>query len=548
MRHDIPLRGMISAWRQMKVRPFGTNEMSEAYLHIFRRKIYHSAQRYIIWRSHISQPKGLYHFFPEGEDIPVRLRTVILGGQSYTMGRYFGTDGFRGEANVNLTADQAFSVGRFLGWYYGELKRRAGKDEPAKIVIGKDTRRSSYMFEYSLVGGLVASGADAYLLHVTTTPSVAYVARVDDFDGGIMISASHNPYYDNGIKLLNGQGEKMDEETIALVEDYLDGKLTVFGEHWESLPYAQRDKIGRTVDYVAGRNRYIGYLISLGIYSFKGVKVGLDCANGSSWNIAKSVFDALGADTYVMGANPNGLNINDGVGSTHIDALKKFVLDNGLDVGFAYDGDADRCLCVDEKGQEVTGDHILYLYGRYLKERGELNPNTVVTTVMSNFGLYKALDELGIGYAKTAVGDKYVYEYMLEHRCRIGGEQSGHIIFSKYATTGDGILTSLKMMEVMLASKMPLSKLCAPLTIYPQVLQNVRVADKAAAQADPDVQAAVQKVADALGGTGRILVRESGTEPVVRVMVEAPSRELCQQYVDDVVAVIEKKGHVVEKK
>ncbi len=387
------------------------------------------------------------------------------------MGRYFGTDGFRGEANVNLTADQAFSVGRFLGWYYGELKRRAGKDEPAKIVIGKDTRRSSYMFEYSLVGGLVASGADAYLLHVTTTPSVAYVARVDDFDGGIMISASHNPYYDNGIKLLNGQGEKMDEETIALVEDYLDGKLTVFGEHWESLPYAQRDKIGRTVDYVAGRNRYIGYLISLGIYSFKGVKVGLDCANGSSWNIAKSVFDALGADTYVMGAAPNGLNINDGVGSTHIDALKKFVLDNGLDVGFAYDGDADRCLCVDEKGQEVTGDHILYLYGRYLKERGELNPNTVVTTVMSNFGLYKALDELGIGYAKTAVGDKYVYEYMLEHRCRIGGEQSGHIIFSKYATTGDGILTSLKMMEVMLASKMPLSKLCAPLTIYPQVLQ-----------------------------------------------------------------------------
>ena len=464
------------------------------------------------------------------------------------MGRYFGTDGFRGEANVNLTADQAFSVGRFLGWYYGELKRRAGKEEPAKIVIGKDTRRSSYMFEYSLVGGLVASGADAYLLHVTTTPSVAYVARVDDFDGGIMISASHNPYYDNGIKLLNGQGEKMDEETIALVEDYLDGKLTVFGEHWESLPYAQRDKIGRTVDYVAGRNRYIGYLISLGIYSFKGVKVGLDCANGASWNIAKSVFDALGADTYVMGAAPNGLNINDGVGSTHIDALKKFVLDNGLDVGFAYDGDADRCLCVDEKGQEVTGDHILYLYGRYLKERGELNPNTVVTTVMSNFGLYKALDELGIGYAKTAVGDKYVYEYMLEHRCRIGGEQSGHIIFSKYATTGDGILTSLKMMEVMLASKMPLSKLCAPLTIYPQVLRNVRVADKAAAQADPDVQAAVQKVADALGGTGRILVRESGTEPVVRVMVEAPSRELCQQYVDDVVAVIEKKGHVVEKK
>ena len=461
------------------------------------------------------------------------------------MGRYFGTDGFRGEANVNLTADQAFSVGRFLGWYYGELKRRAGKDEPAKIVIGKDTRRSSYMFEYSLVGGLVASGADAYLLHVTTTPSVAYVARVDDFDGGIMISASHNPYYDNGIKLLNGQGEKMDEETIALVEDYLDGKLEAFGEKWETLPYAHRDKVGRTVDYVAGRNRYIGYLISLGMYSFKGMKVGLDCAHGSSWNIAKSVFDALGADTYVMGANPNGFNINDGVGSTHIGALQKFVVENGLDVGFAYDGDADRCLCVDEKGQEVTGDHILYLYARYLQERGELVPNTVVTTVMSNFGLYKALDTLGIGYAKTAVGDKYVYEYMMQHGCRIGGEQSGHIIFSKYATTGDGILTSLKVMEVIMAKKMPLSKLCAPLTIYPQVLKNVRVRDKAAAQADPDVQRAVQEAGEALGDTGRVLVRESGTEPVVRVMVEAPSRELCQQYVDSIAAVIEKKGHVV---
>ncbi len=461
------------------------------------------------------------------------------------MGRYFGTDGFRGEANVTLTADQAFAVGRFLGWYYGEKKRQAGKEEPAKIVIGKDTRRSSYMFEYSLVGGLVASGADAYLLHATTTPSVAYVARVDDFDGGIMISASHNPYHDNGIKLLNSQGEKMDEETIALVEDYLDGKLEAFGQKWETLPYATGDKIGRTVDYVAGRNRYIGYLISLGLYSFKGLKVGLDCANGSSWNIAKSVFDALGADTYVMGAAPNGLNINDGVGSTHIDALKRFVLENGLDVGFAYDGDADRCLCVDEKGEEVTGDHILYIYGRYLKEKGELLPNTVVTTIMSNFGLYKALDELDIGYAKTAVGDKYVYEYMMQHGCKVGGEQSGHIIFSKYATTGDGILTSLKVMEVMLAKKLPLSKLCAPLTIYPQVLQNVRVTDKAAAQADPDVQAAVQAVAGALGDTGRILVRESGTEPVVRVMVEAPSKELCQQYVDQVVEVIRKKGHEV---
>ena len=401
------------------------------------------------------------------------------------------------------------------------------------------------MFEYSLVGGLVASGADAYLLHVTTTPSVAYVARVDEFDCGIMISASHNPYYDNGIKLLNGQGEKMDEETIALVEDYLDGKLELFGQKWEEVPFAVRDTIGRTVDYVAGRNRYIGYLISLGLYSFKGLKIGLDCANGSSWNIAKSVFDALGAQTYVMGAEPNGVNINNGVGSTHIEALQKFVLEKGLDAGFAYDGDADRCLAVDETGEVVTGDHILYIYGRYLKEQGRLLTNTVVTTVMSNFGLYKAFDELDIGYAKTAVGDKYVYEYMLKNGCRVGGEQSGHIIFSKYATTGDGILTSLKLMEVMLAKKQSLHKLAEPLVIYPQVLENVRVADKKAAQDDPDVQAAVARVSEALGETGRVLVRESGTEPVVRIMVEAESEEVCRKYVDEIVGVIREKGHIV---
>ena len=461
------------------------------------------------------------------------------------MGRYFGTDGFRGEANKNLTADHAFKVGRFLGWYYGELKRRAGDMTPARIVIGKDTRRSSYMFEYSLVGGLVASGADAYLLHVTTTPSVAYVARTDSFDCGIMISASHNPYYDNGIKLINGQGEKMDEETIALVEDYLDGKLTVFGEEMKEVPFAHRDGIGRTVDYVSGRNRYIGYLISLGMYSFKGKKIGLDCANGSSWNIAKSVFDALGAQTYVMGAEPNGLNINEGVGSTHIGALAEFVKEKGLDAGFAYDGDADRCLAVDETGSIITGDHILYIYGRYLKERGELLGNTVVTTVMSNFGLYKAFDELDIGYAKTAVGDKYVYEYMQQTGCRIGGEESGHIIFSKYASTGDGILTSLKLMEVMLAKKQTLSELARPLTIYPQVLKNIRVNDKTAAQNDPDVQKAVAAAAEALGDTGRILVRESGTEPLVRVMVEAESKEECEKYVDSVIDVIKAKGFAV---
>ena len=461
------------------------------------------------------------------------------------MGKYFGTDGFRGEANVNLTADHAFKVGRFLGWYYTQLKRRSGSDGPARIVIGKDTRRSSYMLEYSLVGGLVASGADAYLLHVTTTPSVAYVVRTEKFDCGIMISASHNPYYDNGIKLINSFGEKMDESLILQVEAYLDGNLEAFGRKWEELPLATRDGIGRTVDYVAGRNRYIGYLISLGLYSFKGIRVGLDCANGASWNIAKSVFDALGARTYAINCEPDGYNINANAGSTHIEVLQKYVVDNGLDVGFAYDGDADRCLCVDEKGNVITGDHILYIYGRYMKERGKLMGNTVVTTVMSNFGLYKAFDALGIDYAKTAVGDKYVYEYMMMHGCRLGGEQSGHIIFSKYASTGDGILTSLKLMEVMLAKKKPMSQLSEGLTIYPQVLKNVKVADKTAVREDPEIQAAVAEVSARLGDTGRILLRESGTEPKIRVMVEAQSQEMCQSCVDGIVKLIQKKGYCV---
>ena len=446
------------------------------------------------------------------------------------MGKYFGTDGFRGEANVNLTADHAYKVGRFLGRYYSQ-----DKEQGAKIVIGKDTRRSSYMFEYALAAGITASGADAYLLHVTTTPSVAYIARTEGFDCGVMISASHNPFYDNGIKLLNGNGEKMEEAVIDLVENYLDGL--------QDIPFAKKEKIGRTVDYEAGRNRYVGYLISLGMFSFKGVKVGLDCANGASWNIAKSVFDALGAKTYVINNQPDGVNINENAGSTHIEVLQKFVVDNGLDVGFAYDGDADRCLCVDEKGQVVTGDHILYILGNYMKKKGELAGNTVVTTVMSNFGLYKALDEKGLNYAKTKVGDKYVYEYMVQNGCCLGGEQSGHIIVSKYATTGDGILTSLKMMEVMLDEKKTLSQLCQELAIYPQVLKNVRVVSKPDAQNDPDVQAAVKAVADALGDTGRILVRESGTEPVIRVMVEAATKDECQMYVDKVVDVICAKGH-----
>ena len=444
------------------------------------------------------------------------------------MGRYFGTDGFRGEANKELRFEHAVAIGRFLGWYYGVNRGRK-----AKVVIGKDTRRSSYMFEYALCTGLMASGADAYIMHVTTTPSVAYITRVDDFDCGIMISASHNPFFDNGIKLMNGNGEKMDEETIAKVEDYIDGKFQI--------PIAERECIGRTVDYVAGRNRYIGHLISLSKYAFKGMRVGLDCANGASWQIAKGVFDALGAKTTVIHADPDGLNINTDCGSTHIENLQKLVLEHQLDVGFAFDGDADRCLCVDEKGQVINGDHVLYICGLYMKERGKLVNNKVVTTIMSNFGLYKALDKAGIEYDKTQVGDKYVYENMVKTGNRLGGEQSGHTIFLKYETTGDGILTSLKLMEVMLAKGKRMSELAEPMKLYPQELRNVRVKNKAEAQRDPEVVAAVEAVARALGDSGRILVRESGTEPVIRVMVEAESDEVCRKHVDDVVRIIEKK-------
>ena len=447
------------------------------------------------------------------------------------MGKYFGTDGFRGEANVTLTVEDAYKVGRFLGWYYGQKT----KADRCRVVIGKDTRRSSYMFEYSLVSGLTASGADVYLLHVTTTPSVSYVVRTEEFDCGIMISASHNPYYDNGIKVINGRGEKLEEETIEKIESYLDGEM---GE----IPFAKRDAIGRTVDYAAGRNRYIGYLISLATRSFKNMRVGLDCANGSASAIAKNVFDALGAETHVINNTPDGLNINTNCGSTHIEGLQKYVVENHLDVGFAYDGDADRCLAVDSEGKLVDGDKILYVCGKYMKEQDTLVNNTVVTTVMSNFGLYKAFEREGISYEKTAVGDKYVYENMSQNGHCLGGEQSGHIIFSKHATTGDGILTSLKLMEVILEKKETLAKLADEVQIYPQVLKNVRVKDKEAAQADRDVQAEVQKVSDALGDTGRILVRPRGTEPLIRVMVEAPTDEICGKYVAQVVEMIEKKG------
>lgn len=461
------------------------------------------------------------------------------------MGKYFGTDGFRGESNVNLTADHAYKTGRFLGWYFRELKNRCGCNESPKIVIGKDTRKSSYMFEYALVAGITASGSDAYLLHVTTTPSVAYITKIDGFDCGIMISASHNPFYDNGIKLINGNGEKTDDETINYIEDYIDGKLELFGKKWDEIPYAKKENIGKTVDYISGRNRYIGYLISLGIYSFRGYKVGLDCANGSSWNIAKAVFDALGAKTYIINASPNGININKNAGSTHIEVLQKYVVENNLDIGFAYDGDADRCICVDEKGDIITGDHILYVCAKYMKEKGALTNNTVVTTVMSNFGLYKAFDELGIDYTKTAVGDKYVYEYMVKNNNRLGGEESGHIIFSKYATTGDGILTSLKMMEIMIAKKLPMSKLIEGFNVYPQMLINVRVNNKPQARNDADVIAAVENAEKELGDSGRILVRESGTEPVIRVMVEAQSDKICKKHAEYIVETIKRKGYCI---
>lgn len=450
------------------------------------------------------------------------------------MGKYFGTDGFRGEANVTLTVEHAYKVGRFLGWYYGQKT----PGEKCRIVIGKDTRRSSYMFEYSLVAGLTASGADVYLLHVTTTPSVSYVVRTEDFHCGIMISASHNPYYDNGIKVINEKGEKLEESVIEKIESYLDGES---GE----IPFATKENIGRTVDFAAGRNRYIGYLISIATRSFKNKKVGLDCANGSASAIAKNVFDALGAETYVINNEPNGLNINTDCGSTHIHVLQDFVKKNHLDVGFAYDGDADRCIAVDENGEVVGGDRIMYVCGKYMKEQGSLVNNTIVTTIMSNFGLYKALDREGIAYEKTAVGDKYVYENMSANGHCLGGEQSGHIIFSKNTTTGDGILTSLKVMEAMLEKKQSLGKLASEVEIFPQVLKNVKVKDKKAAQDDAAVQAEVAKVTESLGDDGRILLRQSGTEPVVRVMVEAPSLEICEKYVDQVIQVMKTQGHVL---
>ncbi len=451
------------------------------------------------------------------------------------MGKYFGTDGFRGEANVDLTVEHAYKVGRYLGYYYGKQH----EDGKAHVVIGKDTRLSSYMFEYSLVAGLTASGADVYLMHVTPTPSVSYIVRTGDFDCGIMISASHNPYYDNGIKVINGQGYKLEAAIENEIEQYIDGEL---GE----IPFAKRENIGKTTDYTMGRNRYIGYLLTIPTRPFKGMRIGLDCANGASYLVAKSVYDALGAKTYVINNEPNGTNINTDCGSTHIDKLQAFVKEKGLDVGFAFDGDADRCLAVDDKGEIVDGDKILYVCGRYLKDKGELNNNTIVTTIMSNLGLYKALDKKGINYEKTAVGDKYVFENMMEHGHSIGGEQSGHIIFSKYATTGDGVLTSLMIMETILGRKVKLSELFNSLTIYPQLLVNVKVSSKDAVMNDADVLKLNDEIAAELGDDGRLLLRQSGTEPVIRVMVEAATDELCEKYVYKMVDLIKAKGYAVE--
>ena len=446
------------------------------------------------------------------------------------MSKYFGTDGFRGEANIDLTVEHAMKIGLFLGHYYG-------KERKARVVIGKDTRLSSYMYEDALSAGLTAAGADAYLMHVTTTPSVSYVARTEGFDCGIMISASHNPYYDNGIKLLNGNGEKMEDEVILACESYLDG---VYGP----IPYAKREAIGKTVDYFAGRNRYIGYLISLARNSYKGRRVGLDCANGSAWMIAKSVFDALGATTFAINCDPDGTNINRNAGSTHIEHLQQYVLNNKLDVGFAFDGDADRCLAVDEKGNVVNGDQIIYIYARHMRDRGNLPDNTVVTTIMSNFGLYQALDEVGIKYKKTDVGDRFVSECMRENDHLLGGEQSGHIIFGKYAMTGDGVLTAIKVMQAMIDRDMPLSKLADPCRMYPQVLKNVQVDDKDGTLNDPVVQAAVKAAEAKLSGSGRVLLRKSGTEPVLRVMAEAREKMACEEAVNTMIDAMRASGHM----
>ncbi len=461
--------------------------------------------------------------------------------------KYFGTDGFRGEANVNLTSNHAYKIGRFLGWYYSSKLSGCSKSNyRPKIVVGKDTRRSSYMLEYAIVAGITASGADAYMLHVTTTPSVSYITKQDEFDCGIMITASHNPYYDNGIKVINRYGEKLDDKTTSYIESYLDNRLEEIGVIGSDIPLAQKEKVGCIVDYVSGRNRYLGYLISIASHSYKNLKIGLDCANGASWILAKSLFGALGAQTYVIGDEPDGLNVNKDCGSTHIEKLCNLVREQHLDIGFAFDGDADRCLAVDENGNVVDGDKILYILGKRLKQRGTLNGNTIVATVMSNKGLLNALDKIDIKCEQTKVGDRFVYECMQKNDYFLGGEQSGHIILKKYATTGDGLLTAVMITEEMCDQKSSLSKLCEEVVLYPQYIKNVRVKDKEAVIIDENVAKEVQEIEKLINGKGRILFRQSGTEPVIRVMVESESMENCIAYADRIAEKIKEGGHILD--
>ncbi len=466
---------------------------------------------------------------------------ITKADKNYNL-KYFGTDGFRGEANVTLTSSHAYKIGRFLGWYYSSpLSGNRNRSRKTRILIGKDTRRSSYMFEYSIVAGLTASGADAYMLHVTTTPSVSYIARQDNFDCGIMISASHNPFHDNGIKLINSFGEKMDDYTQSLIEKYIDGDLEDFGVEGD-LPYATGENVGRIIDYAAGRNRYVGYLISIAANSYKKLRIGLDCANGSAWMIAKSVFDALGAKTYVINNQPDGTNINRLAGSTHPSSLKKLVRENHLDVGFAFDGDADRLIAIDEKGDIVNGDHTVYILAQMLRRKGLLKEDKVVATVMSNLGFFNALEKAGFTCIRTAVGDKYVHEAMVKEDCSIGGEQSGHTIIRKYASTGDGILTAILLTECMVETKQALSALAADVKMYPQTVKNILVHDKSAVTSNEQVIGAVKQVEEELGAKGRILLRESGTEPVVRVMVEAETQSSCEHYTEQIASLIHSLG------
>ncbi len=478
------------------------------------------------------------------DEIDISDAITETGSAGLSSGKYFGTDGFRGEANVDLNAEQAFKIGRFLGWYYSSsLSGCRDRNYRPRIAIGKDTRRSSYMLEYAIAAGVTSSGADAYMLHVTTTPSVSYVTRLDDFDCGIMISASHNVYYDNGIKLINRYGEKMDEHTLALVEAYIDGNLSALGVEGNDLPLAHKERVGAIIDYAAGRNRYVGYLISVVTHSFRNMKIALDCANGASWMIAPAVFEALGAQIFVINGQPDGQNINRNAGSTHIEYLAAYVKENHLDVGFAFDGDADRCIAVDENGNVIDGDKIMFVLANMLKRRGALEDDMLVTTVMSNAGLYKSCKEAGINTIQTNVGDKYVYEAMQKHGYSLGGEQSGHIIIHKYATTGDGILTALMVMEEILDRKTTLGKLASAVTIYPQVLRNIRVTDKTVVMRDPDIKVKLDKITESLGDSGRILVRKSGTEPLIRVMAEGEDIDLCEHYVNSVIELIKAKGY-----